>query len=89
MASGLIIPFLNPLSEYIKGWFYWIPENVGLEMGLSDVFTKCKLIQTYVHFFVFIVIVAPFIEERHFFRGFLLPRMLDELGWCGPIIHSL
>ena len=79
---------LNPVSDYIKGWFNWIPENLHLEMGLTNDFSRSKLIQTYALHFVFIVIVAPLIEELYF-RGFLLPRMPEKLGWSGPVMHSL
>ena len=88
LSSGLIITLMNPVSEWIKGWFNWIPENLRLEMGLSDVFTRSKLIQTYILHFVFIVIVAPLIEELYF-RGFLLPRMPESLGWAGSLLHSI
>jgi membrane protease YdiL (CAAX protease family) len=88
ISSGLIITVLNPVSTIIEGWFTWIPENLRLGMGLSDAFTKSKLIQTYALHFVFIVIIAPAIEELYF-RGFLLPRMPKNLGWAAPIVHSL
>jgi len=88
VSSGLIITALNPVSDFIKGWFSWIPENLRLEMGLSDAFSRGKLIQTFALHLVFIVIVAPLIEELYF-RGFLLPRTPEKLGWSGPILHSL
>ena len=88
VSSGLIMTVLNPVSAFIEGWFTWIPENLCLGMGLSDAFTKSKLIQTYALHFVFIVIIAPAIEELYF-RGFLLPRMPKNLGWAAPIVHSL
>ncbi|MDF1520524.1 MAG: hypothetical protein RQ728_08875 [Brevefilum sp.] len=46
VSSGLIMTVLNPVSAFIEGWFTWIPENLRLGMGLSDAFTKSKLIQT-------------------------------------------
>lgn len=88
ISSGLIITVLNPVSTFIEGWFDWIPENLRLGMGLSDSFIRSKLIQTYALHFVFIVIVAPLIEELYF-RGFLLPRMPEKLGWGAPLFHSL
>ena len=88
VSSGLIITVLNPVSAFIEEWFSWIPENLRLGMGLSNAFNRGKLIQTYALHFVFIVIVAPLIEELYF-RGFLLPRMPEKLGWSGPIVHSL
>jgi membrane protease YdiL (CAAX protease family) len=88
VSSGLIMTVLNPVSVFIEGWFTWIPENLRLGMGLSDAFTKSKLIQTFALHFVFIVIIAPAIEELYF-RGFLLPRMPKNLGWAAPIVHSL
>lgn len=88
VTSGLIMTLLNPVSDFINGWFDWIPENLRLGMGLSNAFTRSKLTQTYILHFVFIVIVAPLIEELYF-RGFLLPRMPEKLGWSGPVLHSL
>jgi membrane protease YdiL (CAAX protease family) len=88
ISSGLIMTVLNPVSAFIEGWFKWIPENLRLGMGLSDTFSRSKLIQTYALHFIFIVIVAPLIEELYF-RGFLLPRMPEKLGWSGPLVHSV
>ena len=88
VTSGLIITLLNPVSDFINGWFNWIPENLRLGMGLTNDFSRSKLIQTYALHFVLIVIVAPLIEELYF-RGFLLPRMPEKLGWSGPVLHSL
>ncbi len=88
ITSGLIMTVLNPVSAFIKGWFHWIPDHLQLGMGLSETFSRGKLIQTYALHFVFIVIIAPLIEELYF-RGFLLPRMPEKLGWSGPILHSL
>lgn len=88
IASGLIITLLNPVSAAMEAWFAWIPEPLRLGMGLSDAFTRSKLIQTYVLHFIFIIFVAPTVEELYF-RGFLLPRMPDKLGWAGPVVHSL
>ena len=56
-------------------------------MGLSGDYDRSKLIQTYVLHFIFIIIVAPSVEEIYF-RGFLLPRMPENLGWGKPILHS-
>lgn len=88
VTSGVIITLLNPVSAFIEGWFSWIPEDLQLGMGLSDAFSRSKLIQTYALHFIFIVIVAPLVEELYF-RGFLLPRMPEKLGRGGPILHSL
>jgi len=88
IASGLIITLLTPISTVIEGWFSWIPESMRLGMGLTGGFTRSKLIQTYVLHFIFIVLVAPAVEELYF-RGFLLPRMPEGLGKAGPVVHSL
>lgn len=88
IASGLIITLLTPLSTVMEGWFSWIPESMRLGMGLSGGFTRSKLIQTYVLHFLFIVLVAPTVEELYF-RGFLLPHMPERLGKAGPLVHSL
>ena len=88
VTSGLIITVLNPVNEIIQGWFDWIPESLRLGMGLSSAFSRAKLIQTYVLHFIFIVGIAPAIEELYF-RGFLLPRMPEKLGKTAPVVHSL
>lgn len=88
VASGLIIMLLNPVSEALAAWFDWLPESMRLGMGLSGEFTRAKLVQTYALHFVFIIFVAPTVEEWYF-RGFLLPRMPESLGWSGPLVHSL
>ena len=87
ITSGLIMTLLNPVNEFIKGWFYWIPDHLRIEMGLSETFSWGKLIQTYVVHFAFIVILAPAVEELYF-RGFLLPRMPKNLNWAAPLLHS-
>ena len=88
IASGAIITLLDPVSAAMEAWFGWIPASLRLGMGLTDEFTRAKLIQTYVLHFIFIIFVAPTIEEWYF-RGFLLPRMPEKLGWSGPLVHSL
>ena len=88
VTSGLIMTFLNPVSVIMEGWFDWLPESLHLGMGISESFERGKLVQTYVLHFIFIVIVAPTVEELYF-RGFLLPRMPEKLAWAGPMVHSL
>ena len=88
IASGAIITLLNPISAAMAAWFDWIPEPLRLGMGLSEEFSRSKLIQTYALHFVFIIFVAPTVEEWYF-RGFLLQRMPQKLGWSGPFVHSL
>lgn len=88
IASGAVTTLLNPVSAAMEGWFAWIPASMRLGMGLSEEFTRVKLIQTYALHFVLIIFVAPTVEEWYF-RGFLLPRMPEKLGWSGPLFHSL
>jgi hypothetical protein len=88
ITSGLIITLLNPVSGVIEGWFDWIPSSLRLGMGLSEAFTRAKLIQTYALHFIFIIFVAPTVEEWYF-RGYLLPRVPEKLGWSSPLVHSL
>lgn len=88
IASGVIITLLTPVSTAIEAWFDWIPQSMRLGMGLSPDYSRDKLIQTYALHFVFIIFVAPTVEEWYF-RGFLLPRMPEDLGWSGPVVHSL
>ncbi len=88
VTSGLIMTALNPISSWIEGWFNWLPESLRLGMGLSGDYERGKLIQTYILHFIFIIFVAPSVEEIYF-RGFLLPRMPENLHWGKPILHSL
>ncbi len=87
IAAGAIITLLSPVSAAMESWFNWIPEPLRLELGLSSEFSQGKLIQTYALHFVFIIFVAPTVEEWYF-RGFLLPRMPEALSWAGPLFHS-
>jgi len=57
-----------------------------LDMGLGGEYSKSVLIITYLFAFIFVVIVAPTVEELYF-RGYLLPRMPRWKGWT-PILHS-
>lgn len=88
VSSGLVMTLLNPVSIALESWFDWIPEMFRLEMGLSESFERGKLIQTYALHFVFIIFVAPTVEELYF-RGFLLPRMPKKLVMMRPVVHSL
>ena len=87
LLSGLAFKAFNFASEFIKPLLSWIPSDRILDMGLSNSYSKDKLIITYGFFLLFIVIVLPTIEEIYF-RGYLLPRMPSRLkGWT-EIIHS-
>jgi len=88
LTSGLIITLMTPISAAMEGWFEWIPQSLRLGMGLSESFMRGKLIQTYALHFVFIIFVAPWVEELYF-RGFLLPRMPEKAGKAAPVVHSL
>ena len=84
---GLIFTVLSFTSDFFLTFFDWIPQNMHLDMGLSQEFSKHNLIITYASFFIFIVLVLPTIEELYF-RGYLLPRMPAKLkGWTA-IVHS-
>ena len=86
-SIGLIFTVLNFTSDFLLTFFDWIPQNLHLDMGLSQEFSNHKLIITYASFFIFIVLVLPASEELYF-RGYLLPRMPAKLkGWTA-IVHS-
>jgi membrane protease YdiL (CAAX protease family) len=87
VASGVIMTLMASFNTFFEDWFKWIPESMRLGMGLSADFERGKLIQTYILHFIFIIFVAPSVEEVYF-RGFLLPRMPDQLKWGKPIVHS-
>jgi membrane protease YdiL (CAAX protease family) len=68
-------------------FFSWIPEDRMLDMGLSEDYSKTKLVITYTLFLIFIVLVLPTIEELYF-RGYLLPRMPEKPKLFTEVIHS-
>ncbi len=88
MITGLIMGVLGPVSVYLQSEFFnWIPDEMMIDMGLSDEYSKRKLIITYVFIMIFIVIMVPTVEELYF-RGYLLPRMPAKLQNWKPIIHT-
>jgi uncharacterized protein len=87
-ASGLIMTAFNPVNAWLESGFAWMPDGLKVGMGLAGGLTRSKLIQTYILFFLFVVVLAPTVEEL-VFRGFLLPRMPEKLGKTAPFFHSL
>jgi len=83
---GLIFTGLTPVSSFLETLFTWLPEALGFDMGLGGEYSKSVLINTYLFAFIFIVLIAPTVEELYF-RGYLLPRMPRLKGWT-PILHS-
>jgi len=86
VLMGLIFTSLTPVSSFLETLFTWLPEVLRLDMGLGGEYSKSVLIITYLFAFIFVVIVAPTVEELYF-RGYLLPRMPRWKGWT-PILHS-
>ena len=86
LSSGLIITALAPVTDYLQTLFAWLPKGFRLEMGLTETYSKSKLILTYSVYFVMISLVIPTVEELYF-RGYLLPRMPRLKGWA-PVLHS-
>lgn len=84
LLSGLAFKAFNFTSEYLSTFFKWMP---SLDMGLTNEYTKPKLILTYAVFLVFIVLVVPTIEELYF-RGFLLPRLPKSLNGFDVVMNS-
>ena len=66
--------------------FTWLPNSLHLDMGLGGEYSKSVLIVTYLFSFIFIVLIAPTVEELYF-RGYLLPRMPSLRGW-DTLLHS-
>ncbi len=87
-VSGLIMTAFNPVNVWLESGFAWVPDGLKMGMGLTGGFARGKLIQTYVLFFILVVVLAPTVEELYF-RGFLLPRMPEKWGKAGPFLHSL
>ena len=86
ILMGLIFTSLTPVSSFLETLFTWLPDTLHLEMGLGGEYSKSVLIITYLCAFIFIVLIAPTLEELYF-RGYLLPRMPYLKGWS-PILHS-
>lgn len=84
---GLTFTVFNFTSDFFKTFFNWIPSEMFYDLGLSEEFSKQKLIITYGSFFLFPVLILPIIEELYF-RGYLLPRMPVKLKWWAPLVHS-
>ena len=79
ISSGLIITLFTPITDYLRGIFHWIPNEMILDMGLSGVYSKTALIVTYAFILIFVVLIGPAVEELYF-RGYLLPRMSGKLS---------
>lgn len=88
VASGVIMILSTPVNAYLASVFQCFPESFRLEMGFAGDISFNKLIMTYALHLIFIVFLAPAVEELYF-RGFLLPRMPKKLRWAGPLVHSL
>lgn len=87
LSAGIVFTVFNKLNLNISDLFSWIPDEYIIENGLTNEYTKQKLLITYSLFFVFIVFVFPVLEELYF-RGYLLPRMPVKLGGFTAITHS-
>ena len=87
VLSGLTYKALSFSTDYLMRIFHWIPSNKFLDLGMSEEFAKSKLIITYGLLFVFGVVILPTVEE-FYFRGYLLPRMPENLKGWAAIIHS-
>lgn len=88
ILSGLVYTAFNFTSDFFKSFFNWMPSDMFINMGLSEEFSKQKLIITYGSFFLFVVLILSSIEELYF-RGYLLPRMPSKLKGKTLIIHSV
>lgn len=87
ISSGLIITLFKPVTDYLRGMFDWLPNEMILDMGLSGEYSKTVLIVTYGFILIYVVMIGPVVEELYF-RGYLLPRMPSNLKGLAPIIHS-
>lgn len=86
VSSGLILTLLAPVSDFLQGFFRWIPEEYMIDMGLGGGYSNSVLILTYALSFLLVTVVGPTVEELYF-RGYLLPRMPDCKGWT-PVLHT-
>ena len=79
---GVIFTLMKPIDRYIQEKiFSWVPE---FQIGLDLVYSKSKLLQTYILMSIFLVVLVPLFEELYF-RGFLLPRTPTKLP---NIVHT-
>lgn len=89
VLTGLAFKVFAFASEYLIQLFNWIPSAYMLDMGLGGEYSRINLIITYSLFFLIIVLILPTVEELYF-RGYLLPRMPNNLkGWVVPIHSAL
>lgn len=88
ILAGIFFKLFSFSADYLQSLFSFVPDDYFLDMGLNGNYRKSNLIIAYTIFFLCIVLVVPTIEE-FYFRGYLLPRMPENLrGWTVPL-HSL
>ena len=87
VLTGLLFKAFDFTSDLFMKFFSRIPSGYMLDMGLTEDYTKTKLIISYALFFLLIVVVLPTVEELYF-RGYLLPRMPQNLKAFTGVVHS-
>ncbi len=82
LVTGVIFTLLRPVTSFLQARvFFWVPVA---EAGLTGNYSREALTVTYALFTVFIVFLAPVVEELYF-RGYLLPRMQGKFA---DLLHS-
>lgn len=85
LPTGLIFTMLGPLTTSLQHSVDWI--FVGPPGPTEDVY-PAWLATTTVGLNLFLTALWVPIIEEWYFRGYLLPRMPQQLGAWGPIVHS-
>jgi uncharacterized protein len=82
VVTGAIFKLLAPVDAFLlERLFFWMP---NLNYGLDVNYSRTILIVTYSMLLIFMVFLAPMVEELYF-RGYLLPRMK---GRFATLFHS-
>lgn len=87
VATGLIFTLFKPATEYLQTLFAWIPPAMIIDMGMTGTFARSTLVWVTALNFALVAILFPIVEELYF-RGFLLPRMPENLNGWAPLAHS-
>lgn len=86
--AAAIFALTRPLGTWVKSAaFAWWPTPLIPDLGTDPGFSRSALLWTALLLLVGSVLVASVVEELYF-RGFLLPRMPEQLGRAAPVVHA-
>jgi uncharacterized protein len=86
--AGIAFLATAPLKRLLQdSVFAWWPDAWAVRDGTEPGYSDTALIVTAALLLVGTVLAAPVVEELYF-RGYLLPRMPQQLGpWTAPLAH--